>query len=360
MSESLLGTYLYSAEPTHLAEALYPHARQPRAKVAVANASLPDTSRRKGGFTIEHFLRWFRPYRRLERSHARLLLELQEERERNGTNARYPVGHFYSPLPSRAEIAAAFSRPEPSAGFSALELDEARQLRLLESFVGYYGDQPFSEDRAPDRRYYFSNPSYGPFDALMLYSMMRHARPRRIIEIGSGFSSAAMLDVNDLGLSGNVAFTFIDPDMTRLRLLLREEDRSRCTLIERPVQTVPLGIFAGLEAGDILFVDSSHVAKVGSDVNRIFFRVLPVLAAGVLIHFHDITANFEYPRDWLEEGRAWNEQYLLRAFLMYNPAFRVELFPTWLRENHRAWFRTHLPLCDRGGGGQIWLRKMLP
>jgi hypothetical protein len=108
----------------------------------------------------------------------------------------------------------------------------------------------------------------------------------------------------------------------------------------------------------VLFIDSSHVSKIGSDVNRLFFDVLPVLAPGVLIHIHDVAGNLEYPRHWLEEGRAWNEQYLLRAFLMYNPAYRIELFSAWLWNQKTEFIREKLPMCARGGGGQLWLRKL--
>jgi hypothetical protein len=123
------------------------------------------------------------------------------------------------------------------------------------------------------------------------------------------------------------------------------------------VQDVPLEAFAGLEAGDVLFIDSSHVSKIGSDVNHLFFQVLPMLRAGVHIHIHDIATNLEYPRQWLEEGRAWNEQYLLRAFLMYNRAFEVIFLSAWMFDTRNDFFRERLPLCVRSGGGQIWLRK---
>jgi hypothetical protein len=145
--------------------------------------------------------------------------------------------------------------------------------------------------------------------------------------------------------------------MTRLRPLLRADDQTRVVLIERRVQEVPLETFAALEAGDVLFIDSSHVSKIGSDVNRLFFDILPVLRPGVHVHIHDVAGNFEYPREWYEEGRAWNEQYLLRAFLMYNRAFRIVLFTGWLFNTRHEFFRERMPLCARGGGGQIWLRK---
>jgi hypothetical protein len=94
--------------------------------------------------------------------------------------------------------------------------------------------------------------------------------------------------------------------------------------------------------------------------NRFTVRheTLPVLAPGVLIHIHDVAGNLEYPRDWLEEGRAWNEQYLLRAFLMNNRAYRMELFSAWLWNQRHDLIRDRMPLCARGGGGQMWLRKL--
>ena len=308
---------------------------------------------------LEPLLRLLPPYRRAARENERLRRELAELRAAQADWARFfPPGHFYSPLPSREETAEAFARGGFGPPFPGIELNEAGQLERLERFAGWYAEQPFPESPVPGRRFHLANPSYGHFDAIMLYAMLREARPRRIIEVGSGFSSAAMLDLNDRVLGGSVEFTFIDPDMRRLRPLLREGDAGRVTLIERRVQEVPLEAFAALGAGDVLFIDSSHVSKIGSDVNRLYFDVLPALAPGVLIHIHDVAGNLEYPREWLDEGRAWNEQYLLRAFLMHNAAYRVELFTGWLFNTRHAWFRERMPLCARGGGGQLWLRKL--
>jgi predicted O-methyltransferase YrrM len=270
----------------------------------------------------------------------------------------YAPGHYYSPLPSQAEISAAFARGGYGPPFAAVDLNETAQFSRLERFAAYYPEQPFPAEPIPGRRFHLNNPSYGAFDAIMLYGMLREARPRRIVEVGSGYSSAAMLDLNELVLGGGVEFTFIDPEMKRLRELLRDGDAVRATLIEQLVQDVPLAAFTSLGENDILFIDSSHVSKVGSDVNRLVFDVLPALAPGVLIHFHDITGNLEYPRAWFEEGRAWNELYLLRAFLMYNPAFRIELFSRWLAITRAEFLRERMPLCATEGGGQLWLRKL--
>lgn len=298
-------------------------------------------------------------YRHLQKENDRLRAELARQKAAQADWARFfPPGHFYSPLPSREEIAEAFARGGFGPPFPAIDLNEAAQFARLERFAGWYADQPFPEQAEKGSRFYLNNPSYGHFDAFMLYGMLREARPRRIIEVGSGFSSAAMLDLNERLLGGEVRFTFIDPDMKRLRLLLRPEDESRATLIEKRVQEVPLEVFATLGENDVLFIDSSHVSKIGSDVNRLYLDVLPVLAPGVLIHIHDVAGNLEYPREWLDEGRAWNEQYLLRAFLMHNQAYRIELFTAWLFNLRHAWLREKMPMCARGGGGQMWLRKL--
>ncbi|MBE2213173.1 MAG: class I SAM-dependent methyltransferase [Opitutaceae bacterium] len=304
------------------------------------------------------FLRWFRHVRRLEKRVALLEQEnARMEAETREWRRFHPPGHFYSPIPAREEIDDAFRRADPTLAFGGVELDEAAQFALLQTFAGWLPQMPFPEHATPEWRYHLDNPSYAAFDGVMLYSMLRHAQPRRIIEVGSGFSSAAMLDLNEHVFGGRMELTFIDPDMRRLRALLRLGDESRVRMLEQRVQEVPLAEFDRLEAGDVLFIDSSHVAKIGSDVNRLYFDVLPRLKPGVFIHIHDVAANLEYPREWLEEGRAWNESYLLRAFLMYNGAFEVVLFSPWIAALRAAWLHEHMPVCARGGGGQIWLRR---
>ncbi len=310
---------------------------------------------KQGGSWLRH-LPWLGP---VLKENATLRRENAQLKANQSEWARFhPPGHFYSPLPSREEVAEAFARGGFGPPFPEVELNEAGQLARLERFREFYRVQPFPEQATPGRRFHLDNPSYGHFDAIMLYCMLREAQPRRVIEVGSGFSSAAMLDLNEQVFGGRVEFTFIDPDMKRLRPLLRPEDEQRATLIEKRVQEVPLDVFARLGENDVLFIDSSHVSKIGSDVNRLYFDVLPALARGVLIHIHDVAGNLEYPQSWFDEGRAWNEQYLLRAFLMNNRDYRIELFTAWLWNQRTDFIRERLPLCARGGGGQMWLRKL--
>ena len=123
------------------------------------------------------------------------------------------------------------------------------------------------------------------------------------------------------------------------------------------VQDVPLDTFAALRAGDVLFVDSSHVVKTGSDVHHLFTKVLPVLCAGVVVHVHDVFWPFEYLRHWISEGRAWNEAYLLHAFLMYNDTFEIVLWNHWLATAHPEIVASELPAMLENPGGALWMRR---
>jgi predicted O-methyltransferase YrrM len=266
-------------------------------------------------------------------------------------------GHFYSPIPSLDEIrereAEIFA--EPPATLPGIDLNAEAQLALLTELAGFYGEMPFPRTNADGTRYWFDNWAYSYADAIFLYSMMRHLRPRRLIEIGSGFSSAAMLDTSDRFLDGQVEFTFIDPDPSTLRALLKPVDEVE--IIGARLQDVPVERFDELAAGDILFIDSTHVSKTGSDVNRILFEILPRLKSGVHVHFHDVFYPFEYPKEWVYEGRAWNEDYILRAFLSYNSEFEIALFGTWLARFHRDRLEAEMPLVLENPGGSLWIRR---
>jgi len=271
----------------------------------------------------------------------------------------YPPGHFYSPIPSFAEIKrdeATLFEAMPRS-IPGIDMREAEQLGLLQQFSGYYDALPFQAHKTEGLRYYFENPAYSYSDGILLYCMLRHLKPRRVIEVGSGFSSALVLDTAERFLGGAVDLTLIDPDPQRLLSVLHEADRDRIKLLPLRLQEVDPVEFDSLEANDILFVDSTHVSKLDSDVNRLIFAILPRLASGVHVHFHDVLYPFEYPKDWFELGRAWNEAYLLRAFLQYNDKFRVVLMNTFMEQFHEEIFREKMPLCMKNIGGSIWLRK---
>ncbi len=271
-----------------------------------------------------------------------------------------PPGHFYSPLPDldlvNRDRGRLFDRDV--AGVPGIDNNTVAQLALAKDLAMFYGDLPFTPAKSNGLRYYFENPYFRYTDAIILYSMLRHYRPRRVVEVGSGFSSAVMLDTSDRFLSSGVSFTFIEPYPDRLSLLLTDQDKRQHRIIDSTVQEVPLEIFEVLAAKDILFIDSSHVAKIGSDVTHLLSYVLPAVAPGVLIHFHDVVWPFEYPEEWLGEGRAWNESYILKAFLQFNASFKILLFNSYLTLHHREAFERDFPLSRGDTAGSLWIAKI--
>lgn len=276
---------------------------------------------------------------------------------------RFRPGHFHSPLPSFADIDARaeelFERvPRELPG---LELREEEQVGRLTRLVRrYLGEMPrYGMQKQPGLRFHHDNSFFSRKDAALLYCMIRDLRPQRIVEVGSGFSSCIMLDTNERFFDRAIELTFIEPHPERLYENIDAEDARSVRIVEAPVQSVPVSEFERLEANDILFVDSTHVTKLGSDVNRLLFEVLPSLRPGVFVHFHDVFYPFEYPRDWVEEGRAWNEAYILRAFLQYNEAFRIRLFNSFLLRFHPELYDTPewKPVPGGGSRSSLWLEK---
>jgi len=217
---------------------------------------------------------------------------------------------------------------------------------------------PFPDEPETGFRYYFSNDAYSFGDGSVLYAMLRLFAPRRLIEVGSGFSSACSLDTIDLYLDGQVDVTFVEPHGDLLRQVLGAGTASTIKLHEQRIQDLPVDLFKDLQRNDILFIDSTHVMKTGSDVCHELFEILPTLASGVLVHFHDMFWPFEYGEDWvLRENRSWNELYGIRAFLMYNQEYEVLFFNDYFRRWQHNLIAATYPKFLRNTGGALWLRK---
>ena len=274
------------------------------------------------------------------------------------TNTRFEPGHFYSTIISVKEVAQRQQElwPEHDRPLTGINLNTDAQVELVGELEAYYNELPFAEAPQDQTRYHYANNYFAHTDAILLYGIIRHFRPARIIEVGSGFSSCVMLDTDERFNNSSMSLTCIEPHPERLRKLLRPQDTNRLALLEMQVQDVPLSTFDELGKGDVLFIDSSHVVKTGSDVHHLLFEVLPRLKSGVLIHLHDIFHPFEYPKDWVLGGFNWNEDYFIRAFLMHNQAYRIKLFANYLHKVHPSVF-ANMPLCYRNRGGSLWLEK---
>lgn len=272
----------------------------------------------------------------------------------------WPSGHYYSPIPDYEWIAdnPAALRSDPNReSIPGIDLRFERQMKTLSAMRKLVGDFDWPDTRTDDRRYFSHNTFYGYGSGFFLYAMLMMTRPKRVVEVGSGFSSAMMLDTAQYKMAGfEPKFTFIDPEMTRIDQLLRPEDRERCTLIKDIVQNVSIDVFSQLESGDILFIDSSHVAKTGSDVLMIYNEIIPELPPGVFIHIHDIYWPFEYPRSWMQKRWAWNEVYIVRALLQNNPRLSVHLFANYLAIKHPGALEG-LPFEPALTGSSLWLQR---
>lgn len=288
----------------------------------------------------------------------RAFLASKEFGEKTRIASRWPTGHYYSPVVDPVSVRKYVKKHKVDA-LVGIDLPADNMLEFWGRNLPFIKQMPQGPEPDGRYRYYINNGRFPMADAAILRAMIAEHRPRQIIEIGSGFSSACMLDtVEELQLRP-FCLTCIDPYADRLRSTLRTGDEALVRILERPVQEVPIETFRALEANDILFIDSTHVMKTGSDVHYELFSILPNLRPGVLIHFHDIQYPFEYPDQWIfDMNHSWNEIYVLRAFLMFNTAFRVEFWGGFLRRKFDEVRSMASRLFGENMGGSIWIRKV--
>ena len=254
-----------------------------------------------------------RPLRRravalTERLARRLRLEVVEQ----------PV---YSPIPAVPPAEDPIWSARASLHDIVLDLD--RQLELLERDLRPYAAEFTRELRERDR-FELWNGQYVAGDAEALYALLRHLRPGRVLELGSGFSTliTAAACARNAREGDPAELLAVDPDP---RIDLAKAIESGARLERRPCQELGLEPFLELDAGDVLFIDTSHVVKLGGEVNWLLLEVLPRLRAGVNVHIHDVHVPYEYPRYLFEQGLYFNEQYAVHAFLIGNPDWEVTL-----------------------------------
>ena len=257
--------------------------------------------------------------------------------------------HFYEPIPDTQSLPETlWSQPSELVG---IDMNESMQLDLLRNHFSKFRCEyeTVSAEPPPGQLWPFRGT-----DVLIAYCMVRHFQPRRIIEVGSGFSSLVL----GQAAAKNKTSSLICIDPFPGELLRNGSIPALQSLIETKVQDLDLEFFSQLDPGDILFIDSSHAVKIGGDVNYLFLEVLPRLNPGVIVHVHDIFLPFEYRRHWvLDEFRFWTEQYLLQAFLTFNSEFEVLLANYYLSRYHKEHLRAAFPDLPRWIGGSFWMRR---
>lgn len=264
-------------------------------------------------------------------------------------------GHWYSPYPDLDELAGRYpeiagASPHELPGIPASLSDQIAHLDALCATTSpTLAELSFPTD----------NDAYRAGDALVLLRTFQQRPPRRVIEVGSGYSTMLMHAIRREAVVAPFEHIVIDPYPDRIFDLLGQESRTGLELIESPIQAVDPSLADTLAGDDVLFIDSSHVSKPGSDLNSLVFDWLPRLRPGVRVHLHDIHFPFEYRWDWIQQGRAWNEAYLIRAFLQFNHDFSVRLFTDQLTKQ-RPELMERLGGEFEASGSSLWIERIQP
>ena len=271
----------------------------------------------------------------------------------------FPVrDHYYEPLFDPRHLRRPLSEER---ALPAIDLNSDGQLALLERFAFQDELRAFPRARVSALEYWYDNPNFGPGDAEVLYSMIRLYRPAAVVEIGSGMSTLMAANAVRANRAADHAYACrqlcIEPyEMDWL------EKMPGIEVVRKRLEDLDDGLFRALRAGDMLFIDSSHVIRPQGDVLREFLEILPVLAPGVLVHVHDIFTPRDYPEEWLvDQVRLWNEQYLVEAFLSHNRDFRVLAAVNWLSRRHRERLAARCPVFGEGLApchpASLWLER---
>lgn len=270
--------------------------------------------------------------------------------------------HFYQPIPDTRELQQRKELWENESELIGIEMNVDAQLMFVrEIFPSFKEECEFpGQDTHIPYQFFLENQNFRHVDAEVAHSMVRHFLPKKIIEIGSGFSTYLLARACLLNKERSRVETelfVIDPypwdtvarGFPGLSNLRREK-----------AENIELAFFLQLGAGDILFIDSTHVVRTGGDVNYLYLEVLPRLKCGVIVHIHDIFLPREYPQEWVLKERFFRtEQYLLQAFLAYNQAFEVLWCASYMHFHYPQQLKTAFPSYDNQPHWprSFWMRK---
>ena len=227
--------------------------------------------------------------------------------------------HYYEPQFDFRNQAIPFTRDRALPG---IDWNIEKQLELLThfSFAQELYDTP--QTRGGDVEFHFNNGNYESGDAEFWYQIIRAIKPRRIVEIGGGYSTLMAIRAirKNAELDGNYTCKHVCIEPYEMPWLAKAD----VSVIRKKVEDVDLSFFSELDEDDFLFIDSSHVIRPQGDVLFEYLEILPTLSKGVIVHVHDIFSPKNYLRDWLEDHvRFWNEQYLLEAVLSNNRSWEI-------------------------------------
>jgi len=274
-------------------------------------------------------------------------------------------GHYYSVIPN---ITKDYNNNDTK--FANLDFNEENHIKILGDITNYLQkfDAEFGHTDAATRqqefKYTVPNGAFEWMDGRLLHYFLQKNKPKKIIEIGSGNSTLLTYNTK-LMHKLDLDISCIEPYPSKYLEKMHED--KKITLIKDRLENVDLSLFTTLQENDILFIDSSHVLKLDSDVMYYFTKIFPLLNKGVLVHIHDIFFPFDYPMSWLKEGRFWNEQYFLYVFLQYNTSFKIQFcnsysqfkYSSKLADIQKDTYEIKNKIVDGVfSGGSIWLLKV--
>lgn len=278
----------------------------------------------------------------------------QKQADRVGVQWRST--HYYHPTYRNSDLPSDVTAPRDLPG---LDLRESEQLALLNRMDFQEELSSLALNTASAEGFSYDNNQYGLGDADSLYAMIRLLKPKRLFEIGSGNSTLIARKAIEANKKEDEGYCCrhlcVEPyEMPWL-------ERAGPEILRCRVEDVPLALFDELEAGDILFIDSSHVIRPFGDVLVEFQSIIPRLPSGVMVHVHDIFTPRDYPELWLrDQRRLWNEQYMLEVMLSHSTRYRPVLAMNWLANNHRAAIDRAFPVMAESAGqpGAFWFEVM--
>jgi Methyltransferase domain len=270
--------------------------------------------------------------------------------------------HYYSPVPDVRDLRRRPEIWEHPSDLPGIDMRvDAQQALMTEVFVRYHEECDFPR-RATNRssEYHTDNVYFGYVSAVAMHSMIRHFKPRRVIEIGAGFSTLVIGGAARLNASEGwrTEVTAIDPYPSEI---VAGGIPGVDHLIADRVERLGTEAFKELARHDIVSIDSSHTVKTGGEVPYLYLDVLPRLPAGVFVHIHDIFLPDEYPQAWLFRRHYWNEQYLVHAFLIGNRHFEVVWAPRFMEltfpNDYRAMAMGRIGVEENNQSYSLWIRR---
>ena len=273
---------------------------------------------------------------------------------------------YYSPLTSVSALRSNVGRWYRPSALKGIEYDLEQMKGDLSDLLSRYLDEfrefpPYEELQREG-----FGPGYTAVDALTLYMMVRHLKPARYVEVGSGLSTyyCSLAAGKNASEGHPLAITCIEPNPYDKLYTI-----PRIRIVASEVQDADLSMFHALTANDIVFIDSSHVLKIDGDVPFLYLEVLPALKAGVAVHVHDVPFpyNIPYPPQLWIFGRPWpmlwNEAMFVQAFLCFNGRFRMTMSTPLIRHFDEGFLKDNIPIYETldqnpNAFSSLWLKKV--